>query len=31
MAQVDELAKVPGISLDMAYKILEEASKPRSK
>lgn len=30
-ARVDELANVPGISTDMAYKILEEASKPRSK
>ena len=28
-AQVDELAKIPGISIDMAYKILEEVSKPR--
>ncbi len=28
-AQVDELAKVPGVSIDMAYKILEEVSKPR--
>src|SRR3984957_12995085 len=31
MAHVDELAKVPGISLAMAYKILEEVSKPRSR
>ncbi len=30
-AQVDELAAVPGISIEMAYKILEEVSKPRSK
>lgn len=30
-AQVDELANVPGISVEMAYKILEEVSKPRSK
>ena len=30
-AQVDELSKVPGISMEMAYKILEEVSKPRSK
>jgi len=30
-AQVDEIANVPGISIDMAYKILEEVSKPRSK
>lgn len=28
-AQVDELAKVPGISTEMAYRILEEASKFR--
>lgn len=28
-AQVDELSKVPGVSIDMAYKILEEVSKPR--
>lgn len=27
-ARVDEIASVPGISLDMAYKILEEVSKP---
>ncbi len=26
-ASADELAKVPGVSLEMAYKILEEASK----
>jgi N utilization substance protein A len=30
-ARVDELANVPGISIEMAYKILEEVSKPRSK
>lgn len=30
-AQVDELASVPGVSIEMAYKILEEVSKPRSK
>jgi transcription termination/antitermination protein NusA len=28
-AQVDELAKVPGVSIETAYKILEEVSKPR--
>lgn len=28
-SRVDELANVPGISLEMAYKILEEASKDR--
>jgi len=27
-AQLDELANIPGISIDMAYKILEEVSKP---
>ena len=30
-ANADELTKVPGISMEMAYKILEEVSKPRSK
>jgi N utilization substance protein A len=30
-ARIDQIAEVPGISLDMAYRILEEVSKPRSK
>lgn len=30
-ASADELAKVPGVSMDMAYKILEEASKAPNK
>ncbi len=30
-ARVDELASIPGISIDMAYKILEEASKKVSR
>ncbi|MBS0624348.1 MAG: transcription termination/antitermination protein NusA [Verrucomicrobia bacterium] len=30
LARLDQVAAVPGISLDLAYKILEEASKPRS-
>lgn len=29
-ARVDELASIPGVSIEMAYKILEEVSKPRS-
>lgn len=29
-ARVDELASVPGISVEMAYKILDEVSKPRT-
>lgn len=29
-ARVDELASIPGVSIDMAYKILEEVSKPRA-
>ena len=29
-ARTDEISAVPGISIEMAYKILEEASKPRS-
>jgi len=29
-ARLDQVAAVPGISLELAYKILEEASKPRS-
>ena len=27
LANIDEIAQVPGISVDMAYKILEEVSK----
>lgn len=30
-ANVEDLVKVPGISIETAYKILEEVSKPRSK
>lgn len=30
-ARVEDLAAVPGISIEMGYKILEDASKPRSK
>lgn len=29
-ARLDQVAAVPGISLELAYKILEEVSKPRS-
>lgn len=31
LASADELAKVPGVSIDMAYKVLEEASKTPQK
>ncbi|MFN0065547.1 MAG: transcription termination factor NusA [Chlamydiales bacterium] len=30
LTSIDQVATVPGISLDMAYKILDEVSKPRS-